>query len=72
MLERLLNRGPVVSTLASLRYKDQLDDLEWTQLSYAANVLSVFNDVTNNVSAEANVPLPKTTVLFRIMMRKVR
>lgn len=73
MLERLLkNKEPVVSTLALLGYKDQMDDLEWRELSHAVNVLSVFNDVTKEISAEANVSLSKTTILVRIMTKKVR
>lgn len=72
MLEQLLkNKEPVVSTLALLAYKGQLDELEWTELAHAVNVLSVYNNVTNTMSAEANA-LSKTTVLSRTMMRKVR
>lgn len=35
-------------------------------------LLAVFNDVTNEVSSEATVSLSKTTILSRIMCRKVR
>lgn len=73
MLERLLkNKEPLVSTLALLGYKDQLQELEWTELAHAVKILAVFNDVTREISAEANVSLSKTTVLSRIMTRKVR
>lgn len=36
MLERLLkNKEPLDSTLALLGYKDQLEELEWTELAHA-------------------------------------
>lgn len=73
MLKRLLkNKKPLVSTLALLGYKDQLEELEWTELTHAFKVLSVCNDVTTEISAEANASLSKTTVLYRIMTRKVK
>lgn len=73
MLERLMkNKEPLVSTLALLGYKDKLEELEWTELAHAVKVLTVFNDVTTEISAEANVSLSKTTVLSRIMTRKVK
>lgn len=46
MLERFLkNKEPLVSALALLAYRDQLEESEWTELAHAVKVLSVFNDV---------------------------
>jgi len=49
-----------------------LQEQDWVVLDHVVNVLRIFYDVTNEVSAESNVTVPKTTVLARIMARKTR
>lgn len=60
MLERLLkNQELPVSTLALLGYKDQLEEPERIKLVCAVKALSLFNNVTREIYAEANVPFSK-------------
>ena len=49
-----------------------LQEQDWVVLDHVVNVLRIFYDVTNEVSAESNVTVSKTTVLARIMARKTR
>lgn len=59
-----------ISIIVLLRCKDQ-SELEWTELAHAVKVLSVFDDLTTKISAEANVSPSRTTIVSRIMTRKV-
>lgn len=61
-------KEPLVSTLALHRYKDQLEEPEWTELAHAVKVcgvLAAFNGETRETSAEAKVSLSKQTTLSR-------
>lgn len=58
-----------VSIIVLLGCKDQSEQLEWTELAHAVKVLSVFDDLTTKISAEANVSLSRTTIVSRIMTK---
>ncbi|XP_058466117.1 zinc finger BED domain-containing protein 4-like [Malaya genurostris] len=64
------NKEPVVSTLALLESKLALDSSDWDIIEHSINVLRIFYEVTNEISAEQNVSLSKTCVLYRIMLKK--
>lgn len=75
MLERVLkNKEPLISTLALLGNTTvgNLSQEEWGIVQHAVQLLEVFNDVTKEISAETNVTLSKTTVLSRLMSKKVK
>lgn len=73
MLERFnLNREPIISTLALLGAKNDILDEDWDIISQSVNILEVFNDVTREISAEQSISLSKTTVLSRIMVKRVK
>jgi len=63
----------IVSTLALLGNTDvaNFTQEEWEIMTHAVDVLAVFNEVTREIFAENNALLSKTTVLSRIIQRKV-
>ncbi|XP_018423633.1 PREDICTED: zinc finger BED domain-containing protein 1-like [Nanorana parkeri] len=74
MLERLVEtREPIVLTLALLGSKEHFifEAHEWEAADHSVKLLAVFNDVTKEISSETNVSLSKTSILSRIMSRKV-
>lgn len=73
MLDRfLLNKEPIVSALALLGYKNTLQPEEWDLMEHCVNILRIFNEITIEVSSEKTVSLSKTSVLSRVMIRKVK
>ncbi|EFN90112.1 Putative AC transposase, partial [Harpegnathos saltator] len=73
MLHRfLINKEPIISALALLGYKNTLQPEEWDLMEHCVNLLRIFNEITSEISSEKNVSLSKTTILSRIMIRKVK
>lgn len=48
-----------------------MNSVEWEEIAHCVDVLSIFNEVTKEISAEQNVSLSKTCVLYRIMLKKI-
>ncbi|XP_055644650.1 E3 SUMO-protein ligase ZBED1-like [Toxorhynchites rutilus septentrionalis] len=72
MLDRvLINKEPIVSTLALLDSTLSLDSSEWDVIEHSVNMLRTFHDVTVEISSEQSVSLSKTCVLYRIMIKKM-
>lgn len=67
-----LNKEPIISALALLGYKNTLQPEDWDLMEHCINILRIFNEITIEVSSGKNVFLSKTSVLSRVMIRKVK
>ncbi|RXG54436.1 Zinc finger BED domain-containing protein 4 [Armadillidium vulgare] len=74
MLNRALsNKEAIMSTLALLQCKgiDSLDAREWEIIEMTVKVLSIFEEITREISSEKTVSLSKTYVLSRTLVKHV-
>ncbi|KAL7644869.1 UNVERIFIED_CONTAM: hypothetical protein RMT77_004686 [Armadillidium vulgare] len=74
MLNRALsNKEAIMSTLALLQCKgiDSLDAREWKIIEMTVKVLSIFEEITREISSEKTVSLSKTYVLSRTLVKHV-
>lgn len=69
MFERLLKiKEPLISTLALVNFdKSMLPMKDWEIIEYTYKVLSVFKEVTTDVSAEKNVTISKIIYLSKAL-----
>lgn len=67
-----LNKEPIISALALLGYKNTLQPEDWDLMEHCINILRIFNEIAIEISSEKNVSLSKTSVLSRVMIRKVK
>lgn len=53
MLHRfLINKGPIISALALLGYKNTLQPKDWDLMEHCVNLLRIFNEITLEISSE--------------------
>lgn len=73
MLQRFYKlKEAIISTLAILDTQhEQLSSHDWIIVEKTIDILEIFYDITNEISAENNVSLSKVIVLCKIMIRHV-
>ncbi|CAH2002487.1 unnamed protein product [Acanthoscelides obtectus] len=74
MLSRIMEvKEAVISTLAILEndLSSSLSSHDWKIIQYGTQILKLFQDVTNEISAEKTVTLSKTLPILKIMRRKL-
>uniref|UniRef100_A0A182PWX0 BED-type domain-containing protein n=1 Tax=Anopheles epiroticus TaxID=199890 RepID=A0A182PWX0_9DIPT len=65
MLERFLkNKIPIVSCLASIKFKHNLSDIDWTTIEQAISVLQFFDLATKEIMGEKTVTISKVGILI--------
>ncbi|XP_030757371.1 zinc finger BED domain-containing protein 4-like [Sitophilus oryzae] len=75
MLSRILQiKEAVISTLALLQNELEtvLTSHDWKVIEFAVDVLKLFLEITNEISAEKNVTLSKVIPFVKIVRKKIR